>query len=27
MIDTKEISDSVDVDKIIDDFGENVKKI
>ena len=27
MIDTKEISDGVDVDKIIDDFGENVKKI
>jgi len=27
MIDTKEIPDSVDVNKIIDDFGENVKKI
>jgi hypothetical protein len=27
MIDTKEIPDGVDVDKIIDDFGENVKKI
>jgi len=27
MIDTKEISDGVDVDKIIDDFGKNMKKI
>ena len=27
MIDTKEIPEGVDVDKIIDDFGENVKKI
>ena len=27
MIDTKEISDGVDVDKIVDDFGENMKKI
>ena len=27
MIDTKEISDGVDVDKIVDDFGKNMKKI
>ena len=27
MIDTKEISDGVDVDKIVDDFGDNMKKI